>query len=199
MAVEWTEHRFSGGVLALNVTNTVVHRSDPQRRFDRFDDAAEIARFARAATGFCAEELAGRTLSAEAPESIRPIVLAIRESADRAFRPAATTGNVTGVLLADLLVACAAGLRAGDGAIGSGIDGSGGSIPFVAALAVSALALVEPERRRRIKVCPNCDWLFLDKSRNGSRLWCDMTVCGNRAKARRHYRRRKTMGGTHAD
>lgn len=34
-----------------------------------------------------------------------------------------------------------------------------------------------------------CAWLFLDRSRNRSRRWCDMTVCGNRAKARRHYSR----------
>jgi predicted RNA-binding Zn ribbon-like protein len=49
MAVEWTPHRFSGGVLALDTTNTVVLRGDPARRFDRFDDPAEIARFADAA------------------------------------------------------------------------------------------------------------------------------------------------------
>lgn len=35
----------------------------------------------------------------------------------------------------------------------------------------------------------DCDWLFLDQSRNGSRRWCDMTVCGNREKARRFQRR----------
>jgi predicted RNA-binding Zn ribbon-like protein len=39
----------------------------------------------------------------------------------------------------------------------------------------------------RVKTCPNCDWIFLDKSKNGSRIWCDMAVCGNRNKARLHY------------
>ncbi len=34
-----------------------------------------------------------------------------------------------------------------------------------------------------------CGWLFLDMSRNRSRRWCSMEDCGNRAKARRHYRR----------
>lgn len=34
-----------------------------------------------------------------------------------------------------------------------------------------------------------CAWLFLDRSKNQSRRWCDMTVCGNRAKARRHFSR----------
>lgn len=43
----------------------------------------------------------------------------------------------------------------------------------------------------RLKVCaaPDCGWLFLDASRKASRLWCSMQGCGNRAKARRHYRR----------
>ncbi len=37
----------------------------------------------------------------------------------------------------------------------------------------------------------DCSWLFLDSSRNQRRQWCDMRTCGNRAKARRHYLRRK--------
>jgi predicted RNA-binding Zn ribbon-like protein len=43
--------------------------------------------------------------------------------------------------------------------------------------------------RRRIRHCANerCLWLFVDESKNGARRWCDMTSCGNRAKARRHY------------
>lgn len=36
-----------------------------------------------------------------------------------------------------------------------------------------------------------CSWLFVDCSRNQRRRWCDMSTCGNRAKARRHYRRRR--------
>lgn len=34
-----------------------------------------------------------------------------------------------------------------------------------------------------------CGLLFIDTSRNHSRLWCDMNTCGNRAKAHRHYHR----------
>ena len=37
-----------------------------------------------------------------------------------------------------------------------------------------------------------CGWLFVDMSRNHSRHWCDMRDCGNRAKVRRYYQRRKT-------
>jgi len=42
---------------------------------------------------------------------------------------------------------------------------------------------------RPIRRCANqeCLWLFIDQSKNGTRRWCDMNSCGNRAKARRHY------------
>jgi|1186.fasta_scaffold52424_2 predicted RNA-binding Zn ribbon-like protein len=47
----------------------------------------------------------------------------------------------------------------------------------------------------RLKVCPasTCRWAFYDFSRNHSRTWCTMSVCGNRAKART-YRRRTRAG-----
>lgn len=46
--------------------------------------------------------------------------------------------------------------------------------------------LTSPERER-LKQCAadDCGWLFVDGSRNRSRRWCDMSDCGNRAKARR--------------
>lgn len=37
----------------------------------------------------------------------------------------------------------------------------------------------------------DCGWLFVDMSKNRSRRWCDMSNCGNLAKARRHYHRKK--------
>lgn len=38
----------------------------------------------------------------------------------------------------------------------------------------------------RVKICPadDCRWAFFDRSRNRSRMWCSMRVCGNREKAR---------------
>ncbi len=47
-----------------------------------------------------------------------------------------------------------------------------------------------------LRQCPgdDCGWLFLDESRNGSRQWCEMQICGNRAKLRR-FRERKTKAG----
>jgi predicted RNA-binding Zn ribbon-like protein len=45
----------------------------------------------------------------------------------------------------------------------------------------------------RLRECANaqCLWLFLDDSKNGTRRWCSMQACGNRAKAHRHYQRHK--------
>jgi predicted RNA-binding Zn ribbon-like protein len=38
-----------------------------------------------------------------------------------------------------------------------------------------------------------CGWLFVDESRRRNRKWCDMRDCGNREKARRHYRRHRRV------
>lgn len=45
----------------------------------------------------------------------------------------------------------------------------------------------------RVRQCanPDCQWLFLDDSKSGTRRWCAMSACGNRAKAHRHYLKHK--------
>jgi predicted RNA-binding Zn ribbon-like protein len=45
----------------------------------------------------------------------------------------------------------------------------------------------------RLRVCANdgCRWVFVDRSPGGRRRWCDMKVCGNRAKVARHRARRR--------
>jgi len=55
----------------------------------------------------------------------------------------------------------------------------------------SAAELLISAELTRVRLCASetCDWVFLDKSRNHSRRWCDMADCGNRAKARRYYAR----------
>jgi predicted RNA-binding Zn ribbon-like protein len=57
----------------------------------------------------------------------------------------------------------------------------------------SAADLLAGMRRERVRQCanPRCRWLFLDDSKGGNRRWCSMAACGNRAKAHRHYLRRK--------
>ncbi|NTY40955.1 CGNR zinc finger domain-containing protein [Burkholderia diffusa] len=53
----------------------------------------------------------------------------------------------------------------------------------------SAIDLLGGARLAKVKRCANdaCQWLFIDDSKNGSRRWCSMSSCGNRAKAYRHY------------
>lgn len=63
-------------------------------------------------------------------------------------------------------------------------------------IASSAAELLLSDSLDRVRVCdaPGCTHLFLDTTRNRSRRWCDMSICGNRMKARRHYQRHKGSG-----
>src|SRR5208337_899282 len=68
--------------------------------------------------------------------------------------------------------------------------------PVEAALGPIALTAVELFTEgdfSRIKECGGhaCGWLFYDTSKNNSRRWCEMEVCGNRAKQKRLVARRR--------
>jgi len=59
-------------------------------------------------------------------------------------------------------------------------------------LAIDAWDVLTEVALDRVRECPGgggCGRLFLDTSRSGTRRWCDMRTCGNRAKARAHYAR----------
>jgi predicted RNA-binding Zn ribbon-like protein len=62
------------------------------------------------------------------------------------------------------------------------------------ALAVAALDATRLDRSR-IRRCAHrrCILLYYDTTKNRSRRWCDMAVCGNRAKASAHYRRAREV------
>lgn len=57
-------------------------------------------------------------------------------------------------------------------------------IPIVES-AADALIMRELSRVRRC-ADPRCSKVFQDETKNGRRRWCDMSTCGNRAKAARH-------------
>jgi predicted RNA-binding Zn ribbon-like protein len=66
--------------------------------------------------------------------------------------------------------------------------------PLAAALgpvALAAVSLVAARDPQRIKECGGiaCGWLFYDETKNNRRRWCEMEVCGNRAKQRRRAAR----------
>ncbi|WP_229874538.1 CGNR zinc finger domain-containing protein [Amycolatopsis deserti] len=56
----------------------------------------------------------------------------------------------------------------------------------VGAVMAAAARLAVLGEWARVKICPadGCRWAFYDESRNRSRTWCSMRVCGNREKAR---------------
>lgn len=62
--------------------------------------------------------------------------------------------------------------------------------------AATLLTSVELAKLHRC-AADDCGWLFVDLSRNQRRRWCDMLVCGNRAKARRHYDRARQAPASH--
>ncbi len=61
--------------------------------------------------------------------------------------------------------------------------------PFLAAVAAGTT--------ERLRICANddCRWAFEDTSRAGRRRWCEMTSCGNVAKARRYRARHREAAG----
>jgi hypothetical protein len=82
----------------------------------------------------------------------------------------------------------------------SPVDGAGGAVRIelsggvpvlvaddaLGAVLAAAARLAVLGYWERFKICPaeDCRWAFYDRSRNRSRTWCSMRVCGNREKAR---------------
>jgi predicted RNA-binding Zn ribbon-like protein len=72
--------------------------------------------------------------------------------------------------------------------------------PFDQALASIARSIADElseGRPERFRICENdtCRWAFYDRSRPGTRRWCEMSSCGNRMKAARHRARQKAAAG----
>jgi len=105
-----------------------------------------------------------------------PLAAGAAETLDRAARRARLTVRFTGPDETDVAPAAA------------GVDGALGRL-----LAIVARAIADGTWQR-LKACPadTCQWAFYDASRNRSAVWCDMRVCGNRAKVREF--RERTRG-----
>jgi predicted RNA-binding Zn ribbon-like protein len=69
-------------------------------------------------------------------------------------------------------------------------DRADGMLPPIA---WSAARLLTSADLAHLSICANdsCGWLFIDTSRRHNRKWCEMGVCGNRAKARRFQARQR--------
>jgi predicted RNA-binding Zn ribbon-like protein len=71
-------------------------------------------------------------------------------------------------------------------------SGGAGLAAFEAAVLLAVADAQEHGTWSRLKACPadDCHWAFLDRSKNHSRTWCSMEVCGNRRKTARYRARR---------
>jgi predicted RNA-binding Zn ribbon-like protein len=58
----------------------------------------------------------------------------------------------------------------------------------------SAASLLQSDEIGNVRVCDgdDCGWMYVDRSRNGFRRWCQMRTCGTREKTRR----RRVLGPT---
>lgn len=171
---EWTAHRFSGGALALDLANTVVWKDDPERRFDRFQNLSEMQEFARAASERYRQYPSLMYLVAPQTKREAQRLIALRNAIDDWLRPIGLGENSAGSISCVLEASWKATQHSAP-------------VDLEYACALSAIQFFQPHFQNKVKVCPACRWLFLDVSKNKSRRWCDMKVCGNRAKARAHY------------
>ncbi|HEU4587227.1 MAG TPA: CGNR zinc finger domain-containing protein [Gemmatimonadales bacterium] len=58
----------------------------------------------------------------------------------------------------------------------------------------AAARLLDSAEAARLRVCSGveCGWVYVDRSRNGMRRWCEMATCGTSAKNRRRRARRQS-------
>lgn len=192
-----------GGALCLDFANTVDWHASAEHQQDYLVAYPDLVAWSQHA-GILTEDEAQALLAeaARRPERAAAALaraIALREALYRVF-VAVTRGEPAaddGLALLNAAVADAlARLRLrpeGDG-FGWAWASEGATLErMLWPVARSAAELLTSPRLGRVRQCAGgpCGWLFLDTSKNGSRRWCSMAGCGNRAKARRHYARRR--------
>jgi predicted RNA-binding Zn ribbon-like protein len=188
--------------LALDFANTESGRGFPshQNHFLKAANVVEWLRHAKALPVEDADWLGKRVaeradlaadLLAQATElraAIHDIAAALGR---RAKPPEAALAS-----LSALHARCVAEAELAPGALACRWSWSVRAAPVETALGPIALAAVRLFTEgdfRRIRECGGhaCGWLFYDRSKNNRRRWCEMEVCGNRAKQRRLAARRR--------
>ena len=188
---------------ALDLVNTVGWRLAPGRAVDRLADGQGLLRWADAAGLMEAGTAAQGAREADvAAAELREL----RELLHRVLQPAALDARPDDAAVADLRRHLLAALGRDQVEVDRLMPlrwevavRTVGDLPT--RLAVEAWDLLVREDVRRLRQCRDdeCGWLFLDRSRNGSRVWCSSADCGNRARARRHYARHHlSHGGSRA-
>jgi predicted RNA-binding Zn ribbon-like protein len=185
------EPRIVGGHVALDLVNTRVPGG-----VEFIGSPAELTAWARRVEIIAPGEPAG------AGDAALRAVIEIREATYAVLTAALDSGPAAPGALVTLSRqwAAAAGratLAAGgpDGPPARLVVGPDPATRIQDRLAFAAVDLVRTVGLDRVRVCPldegGCGWLFLDRSRNGSRRWCAMADCGTQAKSRRLTARRR--------
>lgn len=195
----------SGGHLALDFANSLSGtRAHPT---EHLFDYADLLGWGQQA-GAVDRSLARRLSTAAArrpPEAERAFGRAIdlREAIFRAFDARAARRREPADALAVIdretrIAAAHRGIRLRDGELGYAWDDGDALDRPIWPIALAASELLLSPAQPIVKECSSetCDWLFIDRSRNRSRRWCDMRECGNRAKVRRFYERHRGKRST---
>ena len=190
-----------GGTLCLDFTNTVGARADVAPH-DHLADYGDLVAWSRHAGALTTDEATALlAVGAQRPVAAAAVLAqagALREALYHVFAVAAA-GEAPGApdleVLNGALAAALPWLRvvpAGDG-FAWAWDPAPALDRMLWPIAWPAARLLTEGDLARVRECAGdtCGWLFLDLSRNHSRRWCAMDDCGNRAKARRHYQRRR--------
>ena len=188
---------------ALAILQAFLNSHDNGARAEWFDPDAPEA-FVEWAEGGAAQDgaaYAGDAAAARAAASIRALLEDVTPSAEdvalaREVRDGLIAMIADGRSPADLdgLVS-ALPVRLGVDAGGVALRADGrGPRAVVAAALLAAHELQVRGDWQRLRLCrgDTCHWAFLDQSKNRSRVWCDMSLCGARAKARAYRARRRT-------
>lgn len=188
-----------GGRLSLALVNSVLWRRSAEP-IERITDYHALAGYVRDAGGIDDAALADLESEAAgdaaAAKAALERALALREALFRLFSAVAAGGEPDGGDLAALDRAFRAGMRQLRVGVGSGRGyrpgWTGLDVPAWEAAADAVAVLGSPDVPP-VKQCPgeSCGWVFVDESRNHSRQWCDSRMCGNRARARRHYQKQR--------
>ena len=198
----WRFH-LSGGRIFLDLANTVSWRAGPHPidRLRDYGDFVEWARQARLIDGREARALErnARRRPWQATAALRR-VRALREAIYDVFTSRAGRRRPDAAAVDLLQREFRRALRH----LGLAVRARGFALTWVTStdpltrllglLARAAVDSLISDDLTRLKVCrsPRCGWVFLDTTRSATRRWCDMKVCGNRAKAQRYYIRRSS-------